>query len=149
MHLVQAAELESVVAERTQNIATAETTLKLKELEFERRATALEAEHAAKMASMLQQMRLLQDSNARTEPQAEARQALAAQQSCEVLSAELGTAVLSHPEHQGESTGCSTHADEIAVMSLHRLTTAQQLQCVPRFAQLLAQLCSRNLLLCQ
>ena len=72
--LLQAAELESAVAERTQNVVSAETTLKLKELEFERRATALEKEHAAKMASVLQQMRLLRDQDSRQE-EAEASQA--------------------------------------------------------------------------
>ena len=69
---MQAAELESAVAERTQNVVSAETTLKLKELEFERRATALEKEHAAKMALVLQQMRLLRDSR---QEEAEASQA--------------------------------------------------------------------------
>ena len=57
--LLQATELESAVAEQAQSVTNAETTLKLKELEFERRAIALEKEHAAKMASVLQQMSLL------------------------------------------------------------------------------------------
>lgn len=49
------------MAEQAQSVANAETTLKLKELEFERRATALEKVHAAKMASVLQQMSVLQN----------------------------------------------------------------------------------------
>lgn len=49
------------MAEQAQSVANAETTLKLKELEFERRATALEKEHAAKMASVLQQMSVLRN----------------------------------------------------------------------------------------
>ena len=61
---LQATELESAVAEQAQCAADAETTLKLKELEFERRATELEKEHAAKMAAMLQQMSLLRNQDA-------------------------------------------------------------------------------------
>lgn len=57
---VQAAELELAVAERTQQSMSAETTLKLKEMEFERRVTALEREHAAKIGSVLQHMSTLQ-----------------------------------------------------------------------------------------
>lgn len=89
MHFVQAAELESVLTERTQHIGNAETTLKLKELEFERRATALETEHAAKMASVLQQMRVLQGESDRGSQQSELRQASGSQQSGGVPSAEV------------------------------------------------------------
>lgn len=55
MCLSQAAELEAALAERTQQMSEAETTLKLKEMEFERRVTSLQKEHASKMATVLQQ----------------------------------------------------------------------------------------------
>ncbi len=42
---MQAAELEALLAERTQQMSQAETTLKLKEMEFERRVTKLQKEH--------------------------------------------------------------------------------------------------------
>lgn len=53
--LTQAAELEAALAERTQQMSEAETTIKLKEMEFERRVTRLQKEHASKMATVLQQ----------------------------------------------------------------------------------------------
>ena len=53
--MVQAAELEAALAERTQQVSDAETTLKLKEMEFERRVTSLQKEHASKVATVLQQ----------------------------------------------------------------------------------------------
>ena len=53
--LTQAAELEASLAERTQQMSEAETTLKLKEMEFERRVTSLQKEHASKVATVLQQ----------------------------------------------------------------------------------------------
>lgn len=43
------------MAERTQQMSEAETTLKLKEMEFERRVTSLQKEHASKVATVLQQ----------------------------------------------------------------------------------------------
>lgn len=55
--LTQAAELEAALSERTQQMSEAETTLKLKELEFERRVTSLQKEHASKVATVLQQAR--------------------------------------------------------------------------------------------
>lgn len=55
LFLTQAAELEAALAERTQQMSEAETTLKLKELEFERRVTSLQKEHASKLATVLQQ----------------------------------------------------------------------------------------------
>ena len=71
---LQAAELEQAVAERTQHSANAETTLKLKEMEDERRGTALEREHAAKMGSVREQMSALQDQAAvKQPPQADAQ----------------------------------------------------------------------------
>ncbi len=53
---MQAAELEAVLAERTQQMSEAETTLKLKEMEFERRVTKLQKEHAVKVATVLHQV---------------------------------------------------------------------------------------------
>lgn len=53
--MTQAAKLEAALAERTQQMSEAETTLKLKEMEFERRVTSLQKEHAAKVATVLQQ----------------------------------------------------------------------------------------------
>ena len=53
--MTQAAKLEAALAERTQQMSEAETTLKLKEMEFERRVTSLQKEHAAKLATVLQQ----------------------------------------------------------------------------------------------
>lgn len=53
---MQAAELEAVLAERTQQMSEAETTLKLKEMEFERRVTKLQKEHAIKVATVLHQV---------------------------------------------------------------------------------------------
>ena len=53
--LTQAAELEAALAESTQQMSEAEATLKLKEMEFERRVTRLQKEHASKMATVLQQ----------------------------------------------------------------------------------------------
>lgn len=52
----QAAELEVALAERTQQMSEAETTLKLKEMEFERRVTALQKEHASRVATVLHQV---------------------------------------------------------------------------------------------
>ncbi|DBA84427.1 hypothetical protein WJX77_002493 [Trebouxia sp. C0004] len=52
----KAAELEAVLAERTQQMSEAETTLKLKEMEFERRFTKLQKEHAVKVATVLHQV---------------------------------------------------------------------------------------------
>ncbi|KAL0020541.1 hypothetical protein WJX79_010459 [Trebouxia sp. C0005] len=52
----KAAELEAVLAERTQQMSEAETTLKLKEMEFERRVTKLQKEHAEKVATVLHQV---------------------------------------------------------------------------------------------
>lgn len=52
---MQAAELEATLAERTQQMSDAETTLKLKEMEFERRVTSLQKEHASNVATVLQQ----------------------------------------------------------------------------------------------
>ena len=52
----QAAELEAVLAERTQQMSEAETTLKFKEMEFERRVTKLQKEHAIKVATVLHQV---------------------------------------------------------------------------------------------
>lgn len=52
----QAAELEAVLAERTQQMSEAETTLKFKEMEFERRVTNLQKEHAIKVATVLHQV---------------------------------------------------------------------------------------------
>jgi len=54
--VTQAAELEAVLAERTQQMSEAETTLKLKEMEFERRVTKLQREHAVKVATVLHQV---------------------------------------------------------------------------------------------
>ncbi len=54
--LMQAAELEAVLAERTQQMSQAGTTLKLKEMEFQRRVTKLQKEHAVKVATVLHQM---------------------------------------------------------------------------------------------
>ena len=51
----QVAELEAALAERTQQMSEAETTLKLKEMEFDRRVTSLQKEHASKVATVLQQ----------------------------------------------------------------------------------------------
>ena len=53
---MQAAELEAILAERTQQMSEAETTLKLKEMEFERRVTKLQKEHAVKVATVLHQV---------------------------------------------------------------------------------------------
>ena len=53
---MQAAELKAVLAERTQQMSQAETTLKLKEMEFERRVTKLQKEHAVKVATVLHQV---------------------------------------------------------------------------------------------
>ena len=52
---MQAAELETALAERTQQMSQAETTLKLKEMEFERRVTSLQKEHASRVATILDQ----------------------------------------------------------------------------------------------
>ena len=52
----QAAELEAALAERTRQMSEAETTLKLKEMEFERRVTSLQKEHASKVATVLSQV---------------------------------------------------------------------------------------------
>ncbi|DBA97629.1 TPA: hypothetical protein ACH3X3_15301 [Trebouxia sp. C0006] len=52
----KAAELEAVLAERTQQMSQAGTTLKLKEMEFQRRVTQLQKEHAVKVATVLHQM---------------------------------------------------------------------------------------------
>ena len=54
-HLTQAAELEAALSERTQQMSEAQTTLKHKEMEFERRVTSLQKEHASKVATVLQQ----------------------------------------------------------------------------------------------
>jgi len=54
--VTQAAELEVALAERTQQMSEAETTLKLKEMEFERRVTNLQKEHASKVATVLHQV---------------------------------------------------------------------------------------------
>ena len=53
--MTQAAEFEAALAERTQQMSEAETTLKLKEMEFERRVTSLQKDHASKVATVLQQ----------------------------------------------------------------------------------------------
>lgn len=53
--MLQAAELEVALAERMQQMSEAETTLKLKEMEFERRVTNLQKEHASKVATVLHQ----------------------------------------------------------------------------------------------
>ena len=55
LHLTQANELEVALAERNQQMSQAEDRLKLKEMEYERRVTSLQKEHASRVATILDQ----------------------------------------------------------------------------------------------
>ena len=66
--VTQAAELEVALAERTQQMSEAETTLKLKEMEFERRVTALQKGHATRVATVLHQVAAVVPAGTSQEP---------------------------------------------------------------------------------